>query len=452
MNANCIRVKTRVIVVSMTTAPERSADAAAHTRPAADRAGNTASSSSSSSSATTASPYPTRYREAEDRSRRIGRALKHIAGVGQLDEKLMDRLGRGYLHKDEPGATIARAMRTRSGEPGAVSRRQLDEGLTSGSDGLPADSPEALRDYLTLLEDTPDWVDWDLIERGQKAYLRFGQNAADILLQLSLIGGYRFGGPTDLLVATGGLTGNTTLRRLGETSHWTMSLSIPDGLRPGGEAWRLTAHVRAMHAVVNDVMEPRWDSDRWGLPINQTDLASTLGLFDAVVLLGVRTLGVPISREDSAAVMHVWRYVGWLMGVDDDLLVDRERQRHRINYHILQAQAGMSEAGPQLTQALVDAHRQRHRCGPLPRVQAWFGHQRLLSMLTVLLGRESMREFGLPIRPPWAHAYLFPLNAWRYRTPWGRARLESWGRKVRARERKETFGDAEADIGRPQTG
>ena len=187
------------------------------------------------------------------------------------------------------------------------------------------------------------------------------------------------------------------------------------------------------------------------MPAEFTDLSRIDCGDGSTVLLGVRTLGVPISREDSAAVMHVWRYVGWLMGVDSDLLVDRERERHRINYHILLSQAGMSEAGPQLTQALVEAHRKRHRSGPFPQVQAWFGHQRLLSMLTVLLGRESMREFGLPVRPPWAHSYLLVLNAWRYRTPWGRARLESWGLKVRARERKETFGDAEADIGRPQT-
>ena len=398
---------------------------------------------------TVTAPYPTRYREAEDRSRRLGRALKHIARVDQVDEKLMDRLGRAYFERDEPGAELARAMRLRSGEPGAVSRRQLDEALTSGSAGLPDDAPQVLRDYLTRLEDTPDWVDWDQIARGQKVYLRLGQNAADILLQLSLIGGYRFGGPTDLLVATGGLTGDTTLRRLAETSHWTMSLSIPDGLRPGGESWRLTAHVRAMHAVVNNAMEPRWDTERWGLPINQGDLAATLGLFDAVVLLGVRTLGVPVSRQESADVMHVWRYVGWLLGVDDDFLVERERDRHRINYHVLLAQAGISEAGPQLTQALVESQRERSRSGPLPRVRAWAGHERLLSMLTVLLGRESMREFGLPARPPWAHAYLVPLNGLRYRTPWGRARLEAWGEKVRTRERKETFGDAEPDIGRP---
>lgn len=401
---------------------------------------------------TQTSPYPTRYREAEERSRRMGRTLKRVARVDELDEQLMDRLGRDYLEKDEPGAALARAMRLRSGEPGAVSRRQLDRALHDGSSSLGPDAPAALRDYLTMLEETPDRVDWEAIERGQKVYLRFGQNAADVLLQLSLIGGYRFGGPTDLLVATGGLTGGTTLRRLAETQHWAMSLSIPDGLRPHGEAWRLTAHVRAMHAVVNEAMEPRWDSGRWGLPINMTDLASTLGLFDAVVLLGVRALGVPVSRQDSRDVMHLWKYVGWLMGVRDEYLVDSERERHRINYHILLAQAGLSEAGPQLTQALVAAQRERHLGGRLPRLRGWIEHERLLSMLTVFLGPECMREFELPTRPPWAHTYLLGLNALRYRTPFGRARLESWGTAVRKRQRKELFGDAQADIGRPATG
>src|SRR5699024_2631274 len=112
----------------MTAAPERSTTPAAHTRATADgRDTNSASAASSSPPPLDAhdSPHPTRHREAEDRSRRIGRALKHIAGVDQLDEELMDRLGRGYFDKDEAGAAIARAMRKRSGEPGAVSRRQL---------------------------------------------------------------------------------------------------------------------------------------------------------------------------------------------------------------------------------------------------------------------------------------------------------------------------------------
>ena len=384
---------------------------------------------------TTAQRYPSRFREAEERGRRLGRPLRLAARVGDLDEDLMRRIGEGMLTRDELGARLADAMRLRAGEPGRVT---MDDFRTALSDGLAAvdDPAPALVEFFETASRVPDWVDWDLLASGARAYRRFGQNAADILVVLSLIGGYRFGGPTDLLVATGGLTGDMTVLRLAETQKWTVSLSKPGALRPGGEAWRLTLHVRAMHALVNQRFAPRWDVERWGLPINQTDQAATLGLFDAVVLLGVRALGVPVSRADSRAVMHLWRYVGWLIGVDDDLLVDSERERHRINYHLLLAQADISEAGPLLAGAIVDAQRDL-AFGRFARVRGWLARERLLSLMTVLLGPQSMAELGLPLRPPWAVAYLLPLNLLRYqvagRLPGGQARLERWG--VRASER-----------------
>ena len=305
-------------------------------------------------------------------------------------------------------------------------------------------------EFLETAGQVPDWVDWELLAQGAKAYRRFGQNAADILVVLSLIGGYRFGGPTDLLVATGGLSGDMTVLRLAETQKWTVSLSVPDALRPGGEAWRLTLHVRAMHALVNQRFTPRWDVERWGLPINQADQAATLGLFDAVVLLGVRALGVPVSRADSRAVMHLWRYVGWLMGVDEDLLVDSERERHRVNYHLLLAQADISEAGPLLAKAIVDAQRDL-AFGRFPRLRGWVARERLLSLMTVLLGPPSMRELGLPMRPPWVVGYLLPLNALRYRVagrlPGGRERLERWGVRQSERILARHYGEHPREIG-----
>jgi hypothetical protein len=191
-----------------------------------------------------------------------------------------------------------------------------------------------------------------------------------------------------------------------------------------------------MHALVNERFTPEWDVERWGLPINQSDQAGTLGLFDAVVLLGVRALGVPVSRADSRAVMHLWKYVGWLMGVDEDWLVDSERERHRLNYHVLMGQADISAAGPQLARAIVDAQRQLDY-GRFSGIRGRFARERLLSLMTLLLGRQSMREFGLPLRPPWVVAYLIPLNVLRYRVvgnlPGGKQRLERWG--VRTSER-----------------
>ncbi|MDP9821278.1 oxygenase MpaB family protein [Nocardioides massiliensis] len=370
---------------------------------------------------------PARFRAGEERAARIGRTLRVVAGVRELDEGLMTRIGQGFGERDELGARLADAMKLRAGEPGRVSMADFRTALAGGVAAVEDPAP-ALVDFFAAVEATPDWVDWDLLAQGQRAYHRFGQNAADVLLQLSLIGGYRFGGPADLLVATGGLTGQTTKRRLAETQTWTTSLSIPGGLEPYAEAWRLTVHVRAMHALVNASFErsERWDSAQWGLPVNQTDQAATLGLFDAVVLIGVRGLGVPVSKADSRAVMHLWKYVGWLLGVDEEWLVDSERERHRINYHVLRAQADVTPAGAELSRSIIEVLR------GLPHGR--FKVERTLSMLTVFLGRESMRDLGLPIRPPWAMAYVVPLNVWRYqvlgRTPWGTQRLDRWGHAV----------------------
>ncbi|MDQ1105974.1 hypothetical protein QE364_000879 [Nocardioides zeae] len=392
-------------------------------------------------------PPPSRFRAAEARSRRLGRTLRVVARVREVDEDLMARIGAALGEQDEVGARLAAALRLPAGDPRRVTHRQLRVALADGIRAVP-DAPEALRAFLAHVEATPSWVDPVLVEEGARVYRRFGQNAADVLLQLSLIGGYRFGGPPDLLVATGGLVGGSTRRRLAETQTWTAALSQPGALQRDadgrwGEGWRLTVHVRAMHALVNAGFTEHWDVERWGLPINQADQAGTLGLFDGVVLLGARALGVPVTPAESRAVMHLWKYVGWLLGVDEQWLVDDERERHRINYHVLLAQGDVTPAGARLSQDIVAMLR------TLPHGR-WKA-ERTLSMLSLFLGRESMRDLGLPWRPPWAHACVLGLNTWRYRIdrrlPGGEARLDRWGEDVVARVMADYFGDDEPAVG-----
>lgn len=397
----------------------------------------------------TSTRYPTRFRAAEERNRRLGRPLRIAARIGTLDEALMQRVGEKMLERDELGARLADAMRLRAGEPGRVTMADFRTALNAGVGALEAPAP-ALVEFFEHVGEVPEWVDWDLVAEGAKVYRRFGSNAADILTVLSLLGGYRFGGPPDLLVATGALSGDQAALRLAETQKWTVALSKPDALRPGGEAWRLTLHVRAMHALVNQRFTPEWDVERWGLPINQSDQAGTLGLFDAVVLLGVRALGVPVSRAESRAVMHGWKYIGWLMGVDEDMLVDTERERHRINYHVLMGQGDISEAGPKLARSIVDAQRDL-AYGRFGRVRGWIARERLLSLMTLLLGPPSMKDFGLPLRPPWVAAYLVPLNVLRYhvlgRLPGGKERLERWGVRTSERILARHYGGHEQNLG-----
>ncbi|MEJ2885365.1 oxygenase MpaB family protein [Actinomycetospora aeridis] len=336
--------------------------------------------------------YPGRFRAAPERSRRIARPLGVVARVRGVDEELLDRIGTRMFARDELGADLAAAMGRARGDAERVTMASFHRALAGGEPETPA-----LARFFAAVEDTPTWVDLDEVERGGRALRRMGRTLDDVLLTLSLIGGYRFGGPADLLVATGGLTGSTAVRRLGETTEWARAVIAPGGMRRDGEGWRLTVHVRAMHALVNRRFETngRWDVGHWGLPVNQADQAATLGLFSSTGLLGARALGWVVTPAESRAVMHLWRYVGWLMGVDDDWLFATEREQNRFLHHVLLVQDDVTPAGPALAGALVDGQSPRRR-------------QHVLGLLRWFLGREALTDLGLPDTGPAALPWTVP--------------------------------------------
>ncbi len=341
--------------------------------------------------------FPARFRGAPARNAAIARPLAFLGRVQRRDEGLVDEIGRRMLHRDEAGADLAAAMR-RDATP-RVTAAALHRAL---ADGARDDDPPALRRFVAEIEREPEWLDRDLLERGARAYRRMGRSRDDVLLALSLIGGYRYVGPADLLVATGGLTGTTAMRRLGETTSWGYAVSRPGGMARDGEGFRLTAHVRAMHALVGDRFERRddWDSAALGLPVNRSDLAGTLALFSATAMLGVRVLGRRVPRADALAVMHLWRYIGFLMGVDDDWLFADERAQHAFDHHLLLAQGGPTPAGAALTTALVEGTARSHAEQGRPRRGRW-ARRRLLSHLRLFLGAQGCRDLGQPVLVPW---------------------------------------------------
>ncbi|MBE9376432.1 DUF2236 domain-containing protein [Saccharopolyspora sp. HNM0983] len=346
------------------------------------------------------SPYPRRFCRAPERNRRIARPLRLITRVKRLDEDLLDQIGRRLYARDEPGADLVRAMRADAGTE-RVTMAQFKKALDEGIDAV-REAPPALVRFFSLVDQVPPWVDFALIEHGAQLLRRTGRARADVLLQLALIGGYRFGGPPELLVATGGLSGSATMRRLGETEAWTYSVMMPGAMRRFGEGFKNTVHVRAMHALINDRFETngRWDSEEWGLPINQTDQAATLGLFNSTLLLGLRALGWQMSTAESRAVMHLWRYVGWLMGVDEDWLFDTEREQNIFNYHVLMAQDDQTPAGAELAVSILEEHTKPDG-GKLAKLRAGYEWVRLLGMLRYFLGKESMQGLHLPVVLPW---------------------------------------------------
>jgi len=84
--------------------------------------------------------------------------------------------------------------------------------------------------------------------------------------------------------------------------------------------------VRILHAKVRRSLLLRgrsgaendaWDVDENGVPINQEDMAATLLAFSVNVLLGIEiSAGRPLDAHDQRDYLALWRYLGWLLGVD----------------------------------------------------------------------------------------------------------------------------------------
>lgn len=395
--------------------------------------------------------YPSRFRSAPERSEALARRLRLLTGLRALDEELLDRIGRRMFARDELGADLASAMARDTPDAERVTMAQFGRALEHRIGAVP-EAPPALRRFFATVDRVPDWVDFDLVELGARAFRRMGRSRGDVLLQLSLIGGYQFGGPADLLVETGGLTGDTAMRRLGETLKWGLAVNRPGGLRRGGEGFALTVHVRLMHALINRRFETngRWDTRRWGLPINQSDQAGTLGLFNSTLLLGMRALGWVVTPTESRAVMHLWKYVGWLMGVDEEWLFDTERDQNVFMCHVLSAQGDLTPAGVALTHALVDGQLTLDR-GPLSELRGHYARLRLLSMLRYFLRKPAVREFELPVMPPWAIPPIVARNlvasAVVSRARAGRRYLEREADRIDEGELHRHFGGAVPRIG-----
>ncbi|NKT03474.1 DUF2236 domain-containing protein [Rhodococcus hoagii] len=162
-----------------------------------------------------------------------------------------------------------------------------------------------------MLEATPDWVDRDLLALGARTLRRVGSDVGDVLAYGSLLGGYNNSGPLPVLTSSGRLTGERNRRRIAETGTWWNGCVADGGLDRFGEGFRLSVHVRLMHAFVGYHHEHETD---WTVALaafrQPVRPGRDAGLFSITSCLHTRVLGVRYTRREADAVLHLWCYVG----------------------------------------------------------------------------------------------------------------------------------------------
>jgi hypothetical protein len=302
------------------------------------------------------------------------------------------------------------------GELASRSKPEQDQLMTGllGHGSLPP-GLGALRDSVNA---TPVWVDLPRVDRGGELLLRHGLLSGLVLAFKSLAVGYCSPAGNKPLAFSARLTGDVS-RRLGETAKFVEAVSLPRGMALGAGGLASTVKVRLMHARVRQGLRhsPRWDHSAWGLPINQYDMAGTILMFSLVLIDGLRQLGVRVSREEEENVLHLWRFVGHVMGVDHELL-SASREEADVLWNVIEGtQAPPDDDSRRLTHALIDSAKERGA----PRPYVAFTSALCRHFLgPTLADALHLERSAWTIAPPLVRAFVRPLEGAIRAVPGGR--------------------------------
>lgn len=331
-------------------------------------------------------------------SRRMAARLRlMISGPCEPDAAQWSRMGQALWQGDPLADAVAEWLhRDGMGEGLGLLRRVMAQGITDG-DG----TPPALRRLMTAVQTLPDWVDPARMAHGARVLQSTGLHGMRVLRDAGLMAGYQASAINQTLVQTGALNRGAQ-KRVSETTSWWLDCTADGGMLPHAPGWKATLHVRVMHALIRQNVRQRdtWQPAQWGLPINQLDMQATYLAFSVVQLLALRTTGFLVTSQDARAVMHLWRLIGWLMGVDSAWLCDDEAEGRVHLYRNLISQAPPDDSSVALGRALMDEPLQRHYTWG----RAWRGRYdkaRHLSLVRWFVGREGMHHLGLPMASPW---------------------------------------------------
>lgn len=265
-------------------------------------------------------------------------------------------------------------------------------------------APDSFHAFFEAVERTPLWVDWSVVDGGGEVLLRAGVLGGLVLGIKSLVLGYASPAGNKPLVLSGRLQ-EQAARRVNETAKFVHATITPGSMRPHREGWLITLKVRLMHAHVRRMIlkTGRWN-DAWGAPINQHDMLGTSLLFSVTLLEGLRDLGLRIPAASAAAYMQLWRWSGWLIGLEPELLVTTEAEGQRLVDLILATQGEPDDDARSLTRALLDA--------PIlmAKTRRELANARRVVRFSIAVCRELIGDAK-------ADALQLPENSWRYTMP-----------------------------------
>lgn len=217
------------------------------------------------------------------------------------------------------------------------------------------DTPESLKKLFLQLQEIPDWFDENLANVGARFCMRAGVNALMILRDFTLMGGYDFAYISKPLIYTEALK-KGAVKRLKDTLEFWVNVTRENALKTNSEAYQLIIRTRLMHSYARLKIKEKnkdWDFENWGEPINSWDMIATYTGFSLVFMQGLMKVGIKISAKEEKGLFHLWKYIGYLLGIPAAYLPNHRQEAVVQFYWWTTLQDKADDDSAQLAKALL---------------------------------------------------------------------------------------------------
>lgn len=312
----------------------------------------------------------------------------------QRDPALLATFAAAHFEADPAGDQLV-AWLAEGERPEA--RSQFERAVRHGLASVAAPAP-AVTAFFQDAERVPAWLDRRKLLLASSLYHRTYSGARQVLFTLGLLSGYVSGAVAKVLASTGALE-HMAVRRLAETNKFVTDVYGAGALSHGSAGFQSVVRVRVAHAMVRrQALKRGFDVAQWGVPINQADMALTALQFSITYVLGLRAIGFHVSRAEADAVLHLWRYVGGVLGVRGDLLPGSESEARQQLRLCIASQAGPTNDSRTLAGALLRVPEQL-TTGALSVRAARAILRWNAGLARLVLGKIAADALGLPSGP-----------------------------------------------------
>ena len=252
-----------------------------------------------------------------------------------------------------------------------------------------------MKAFVTATDTAPPWADFEKMVAGRNAAMRNAPLTYLVLTTASLIESFAASQGAKVLSRTGRIE-RDTIPRLYETGAMVRDLLLQDQARPGGLGHTALLKVRLLHAHVRRFIRksPSWDAATWGEPVNQMDMVGTLLMFSLVLARGIQTLGVALTAEEKDSWSHLWRYAGYMLGVDAEATFTTLNEEVALHALIAEHHYRPDEISRSLALAVLD--------GLSGEPPFFLPKEALYALTRHLLGDKLGDDFQLPRSRRWA--------------------------------------------------